>query len=128
MKIVCSYIAKGIRKMYAYENIMAYSLFLTAVDVSFSETAVRVMEGDGRITLRLSVTGQLDRSVSVGLQVRSQDGTAIGESEVEKLCQHDSNQPQSLAFSAVRSYWSFKTVCFSPQLQVTIPHSSETSL
>jgi len=72
--------------MYAYETIMAYSLFLTAVDVSFSETAVRVMEGDGRITLRLSVTGQLDRSVSVGLQVRSQDGTAIGESEVEKLC------------------------------------------
>ena len=74
------------------------------MDVSFSETAVRVMEGDGRITLRLSVTGQLDRSVSVGLQVRSQDGTAIGESEVEKLCQHDSNQLQSLAFSAVQSY------------------------
>ena len=46
---------------------MAYSLFLTAVDVSFSETAVRVMEGDGRITLQLSVTGQLDSSVSVGL-------------------------------------------------------------
>ena len=47
-------------------------LFLTAVDVSFSETAVTVMEGDGRITLQLSVTGQLDSSVSVGLPLVSQ--------------------------------------------------------
>ena len=66
MKIVCSYIAKGIRKMYAYENITAYSLFLTAVDVSFSETAVTVMEGDSWIAVfQLPwMTGQLDSSVS----------------------------------------------------------------
>ena len=64
---------------------MAYSLFLTAVDVSFSETAVTVMEGDSWIAVfQLPwMTGQLDSSVSVGLQVRSQDGTAIGESDVE---------------------------------------------
>jgi len=91
---------------------MAYSLFLTAVDVSFSETAVTVVEGDGRITLRLSVTGQLDSSVSVDLQVWSQDGTATGESELSQL---DSLiKHQLLAVIVIQHCWSIKAVLFSP--------------
>ena len=53
------------------------------MDVSFSETNVTVMEGNGSVTLQLSLMGELDSGISVSVQVRSRDGTATGESEVE---------------------------------------------
>ena len=53
------------------------------MDVSFSQTDATVMEADGSASLILSVTGQLDTGLSVSVQVMSQDGTAIGESETE---------------------------------------------
>ena len=58
-------------------------LFHTAVDVSFSQTDATVMEADGNVSLIVSVTGKLDTDLSVSVQVMSQDGTAIGESETE---------------------------------------------
>ena len=57
--------------------------FHTAVDVSFSQTDATVVEAGGNVSLILSVTGQLDTDLSVSVQVMSQDGTAIGESETE---------------------------------------------
>ena len=57
--------------------------FNTAVDVSFSQTNATVVEASGNVSLILSVTGQLDTDLSVSVQVMSQDGTAIGESETE---------------------------------------------
>ena len=53
------------------------------MDVSFSQTDATVMEAAGSANLTLSVTGQLDTDLSVSVQVMSQDGTAIGESETE---------------------------------------------
>ena len=53
------------------------------MDVSFSQTDATVMEAGGSASLTLSVTGQLDTGLSVSVQVTSQDGTAIGESETE---------------------------------------------
>ena len=57
--------------------------FNTAVDVSFSQTNATMVEASGNVSLILSVTGQLDTDLSVSVQVMSQDGTAIGESETE---------------------------------------------
>ena len=53
------------------------------MDVSFSQTNAIVVEAGGSASLILSVTGQLDTGLSVSVQVMSQDGTAIGESETE---------------------------------------------
>ena len=53
------------------------------MDVNFSQTDATVMEAAGSASLILSVTGQLDTDLSVSVQVMSQDGTAIGESETE---------------------------------------------
>ena len=53
------------------------------MDVSFSQTDATVMEAGGSASLIVSVTGQLDTDLSVSVQVTSQDGTAIGESETE---------------------------------------------
>ena len=53
------------------------------MDVSFAQTNVIVREAVGNVSLILSVTGQLDTDLSVSVQVMSQDGTAIGESETE---------------------------------------------
>ena len=53
------------------------------MDVSFSQTNATVVEASGNVSLILSVTGQLDTDLSVSVQVMSQDGTAIGESETE---------------------------------------------
>ena len=53
------------------------------MDVSFSQTDATVMEGAGSASLILSVTGQLDTDLSVSVQVMSQDGTAVVESETE---------------------------------------------
>ena len=53
------------------------------MDVSFSQTNVVVVEAGGSASLIVSVTGQLDTGLSASMQVMSQDGTAIGESETE---------------------------------------------
>ena len=53
------------------------------MDVSFSQSDATVMEAVGNASLILSVAGQLDTDVSVSVQVMSQGGTAIGESEAE---------------------------------------------
>ena len=53
------------------------------MDVSFSQSDATVMEAVGNASLTLSVVGQLDTDLSVSVQVMSQDGTAIGESETE---------------------------------------------
>ena len=53
------------------------------MDVGFTQTDATVMEAVGNASLILSVVGQLDTDVSVSVQVMSQDGTAIGESEAE---------------------------------------------
>ena len=53
------------------------------MDVSFSQSDATVMEAVGNVNLILSVAGRLDTDVSVSVQVMSQDGTAIGESEAE---------------------------------------------
>ena len=51
--------------------------------VSFSQTDATVMEAIGNASLTLSVVGQLDTDLSVSVQVMSQNGIAIGESETE---------------------------------------------
>ena len=53
------------------------------MDVSFSQTNVIVVEAVGNASLTLSVVGQLDTDLSVSVQVMSQNGIAIGESETE---------------------------------------------
>ena len=56
------------------------------MDVSFSQTDATVMEAGGNVNLILSIAGQLDTDLSVSVQVVSQDGTAIGESETDSEC------------------------------------------
>ena len=51
--------------------------------MGFTQTDATVMEAVGNASLVLSVVGQLDTNVSVSVQVVSQDGTAIGESETD---------------------------------------------
>ena len=51
--------------------------------VSFSQTDATVIEAIGNASLTLSVVGQLDTDLSVSVQVMSQNGIAIGESETE---------------------------------------------
>ena len=51
--------------------------------MGFTQTDATVMEAVGNASLILSVVGQLGTDVSVSVQVVSQDGTAIGESEAE---------------------------------------------
>ena len=53
------------------------------MDVSFSQSDATVMEAVGNASLTLSVVGQLDTDLSVSVQVMSQNGIAIGESETE---------------------------------------------
>ena len=48
------------------------------MSVDFTESAVTVTEGDGSVTLTVSVTGQLSPAVSVSVWVATVDGTAIG--------------------------------------------------
>ena len=57
------------------------------MSVDFTESAVTVTEGDGSVTLTVSVTGQLSPAVSVSVWVATVDGTAIG----KKLCMHVNN-------------------------------------
>ena len=53
------------------------------MDVSFSQSDATVVEAVGNVNLILSVVGQLDTDLSVSVQVMSQNGIAIGESETE---------------------------------------------
>ena len=53
------------------------------MNVGFTQTDATVMEAGGNVNLILSVVGQLDTDLSVSVQVMSQNGTAIGESEAE---------------------------------------------